>query len=252
MARSPAVGTIELVDGDLRHALTVLRLAPGDRLIGLDGVGGAWPLIVSKRQARALEFEVAGDPEHQARPGAPGAALPWIEVAVAFPRTAPSEEMLGRLTQLGVAAITPLSAARAQRPASSELGGRHERWVRILREACKQSGRSWLPVLRSAEEPAALARRSLGALLVLDPRAEHGVSTWVDDHRDESVWTWTAERPLVVAVGPEGGFEDRELEQLVAAGAERVRLGPHILRIETAAEVALAVLAERLVTRPRS
>ena len=82
----------------------------GDALIGLDGVGGAWPLVVSRAEPRAFEVELDGQPEREPAPGEEGAPLPWIEVCVPFPRGERAEAMVDRLVQLGTAAIRPLSA----------------------------------------------------------------------------------------------------------------------------------------------
>lgn len=251
LARAPSDGRAQLCDDEEHHASAVLRLAAGDRLIGLDGAGGAWPLAVHRRHAKGLDLEVAGEPERESRPGEPGALLPWIELAVALPRGAAAEEMLDRLTQLGAAALTPLLAERGQRAAPASDSSRRRRWLRIAREACKQSGRLWLPALNEAQESAELCRRSVGALVVLDPLAAGGISEWVD-RQAPTRGRWTTALPLVVAVGPEGGFTPSEAADLAAAGAEAVRIGPHVLRIETAAEASLAILAERLFTRSRN
>ncbi len=246
----PANRGAMLCADDLRHATQVLRLSTGDRLFGLDGAGSEWPLAVVGRSARALELEVAGDARREARPGSPGAALPWIEIAVASPRGAAADEMLDRLTQLGAAAITPLRAERAQRPSSSD-GARRDRSARIAREACKQSGRLWLPELREPLSPAELVDRERAALVVLDPLAARGLSSWIDAN-DRAMRSANEAAPIVIAIGPEGGFTDAESAAFATAGAAAVRIGPHVLRIETAAEAALAILVERAFTRSRS
>lgn len=255
LERTPADGRAELCADDLRHATTVLRLGAGDRALGLDGAGGEWPLAVragSGRGARSFELEVTGEPRREARPGEDGAPLPWIEIAVALPRGSAAEEMLDRLTQLGAAAITPVSTERGQRPIPAAEGTRHARWLRITREACKQSGRLWLPVLGESRTPAELASRPPSALVVLDPAATVGLSSWIEGAGAAALRDATASRPLVVAIGPEGGFTPEESAMFASAGAHAVRIGPHVLRIETAAEASLAILAERAFTRSRS
>jgi 16S rRNA (uracil1498-N3)-methyltransferase len=251
---APVGGRAELCADDMRHATQVLRLGAGDRALGLDGAGAEWPLQVREsagRGARALELEVTGEPRREPRPGEALAPLPWIEIAVALPRGAAAEEMLDRLTQLGAAAITPLTTDRGQRAPVTE-GSRHARWLRITREACKQSGRLWLPALGEARTPAALTRRPQAALLVLDPLAAGGLSDWIDGASGAALREATENRPLVVAIGPEGGFSPEESATFAAAGAESVRVGPHVLRIETAAEASLAILSERAFRRFRS
>ncbi len=254
LERTPVDGRAELCADDLQHATRVLRLGAGDRALGLDGAGAEWPLTVrasAGRGARELELEVTGEPRREPRPGEALSALPWIEIAVALPRGAAAEEMLDRLTQLGAAAITPLATDRGQRPPVTE-GTRHVRWLRITREACKQSGRLWLPALGEARTIAELTHRQLAALLVLDPIANDGLSDWIEGASGAALREATAGRPLVVAIGPEGGFTPQESAAFAAAGAEAVCVGPHVLRIETAAEASLAILSERAFRRFRS
>jgi len=231
--RPPSDGRAELIEEDARHAQRVLRLGVGDRLVGLDGRGGIWPAEVSAVARDRVEVLVGPGGRIDPAPGAPGAALPWIEIAVAWPKPGKLEEMLDRLTQLGAAAIARLPSERAGPHAQDPSGARRARLERVLREACKQSGRSWLPVL--ADEPAG----GEAELVLLDPDAGCTLPAWIArvEHG------WTAARPLRVLVGPEGGFTAAERAQWIARGAEPLALGPHVLRVETAAEAAMATIA---------
>jgi 16S rRNA (uracil1498-N3)-methyltransferase len=222
--------------------LRVLRLKTGDRLVGLDGRGGSWPLAVASVGRRELKLAAAGEARHDPRPGEKGAALPWIEVCVPWPKGGRVEEMLDRLTQLGAAAIAPLACARAGPHSGVLPAGRRERLERVLREACKQSGRTWLPVLRD-EDP---TRKTTGKIdgVLLDPAGDRTLPEWI---RGRAV-----DRPLLVLVGPEGGFTAEERADFLRRGAEAVRLGPHVLRVETAAEAAMAVLGAALLNASRS
>jgi 16S rRNA (uracil1498-N3)-methyltransferase len=244
--RSPD-GHAALQAGEAQHALRVLRLQVGDRLTALDGKGGSWPARVAAVGRNDVEVEFEGEGRIDPPAGAPGSPLPWVEIAVAWPKQGRVEDMLDRLTQLGAAAIAQLSCDRAG-PHSGELTGvRRERCERVLREACKQSGRTWLPVLREGPSP------KPADILLLDPGASLGLSTWVAEVRArESDRRWTEERPLCVLVGPEGGFTSTEGESWVSRGALPMRLGPNVLRLETAAEAAMAILAAGFFTPPRS
>ena len=166
---------------------------------------------------------------------------------MAWPKQGRVEDMLDRLTQLGASAIAQLPCERAG-PYSGELNGpRRERCERVLREACKQSGRTWLPLLREgpSSKPA--------DFLLLDPCSSVGLATWIGEIQARGeAWRWTEERPLCVLVGPEGGFTSAEREGWVARGALSVRIGPNVLRLETAAEAALAILAAGFFTPPRT
>jgi 16S rRNA (uracil1498-N3)-methyltransferase len=246
----PASGSPKLVEEDCAHARRVLRLAEGDRLIGLDGRGGRWPLVVRDASAGRFEVELAGPPERDPPPGAPGAPLPWIEIAVALPREKRTEELFDRLVQLGAAALAPLAAERAQGERRELSSGRLRRLERIAREACKQCGRTWLPEIHPAHalEPW-LALHARSAVAVLDPRAGGRISSWVSDLKAGlAPGSGTRERPIALLVGPEGGFTPEELARAKEAGAVPIRLGPFVLRIETAAEAALAGVVQALAT----
>ncbi len=242
LAEPPEGRPARLWEGEAEHALRVLRLRPGDLCEAIDGEGGRWRLRIVAAGAHGLGLEPLGPPAREPAPGEPDAPLPWIEVVVSWPRRARGEEMLGRLVQLGAGGVRPLLARR--RGPGECPAGPSERWWRIAREAAKQCGRSWLPELGERTSPIALAfeRRGL-PIALLDPRGGMAMDTWVRSLLPLPFGIGTRERPIVLAVGPEGGFDDEEREALLLAGATTVKLTPHVLRVETAAEAALAVTA---------
>lgn len=246
------VGTspIRLDPEDERHATRVLRLAAGDALVGLDGRGARWPLCV-RSAGKALELEAADEPEHEPAPGAEGSDCPWFELAVAWPRRNRVEDMLGRLVQLGAAAVVPLVATH--RGPEAVPDSPPERWWRVAREACKQSGRAWLPVLGGATTPAAHAEaRHDSPVALLDPRAGLSFDVWLRSIQPSPLGVGNSERPIVLVVGPEGGFDAAERAAWQERGATAVCLGPHVLRIETAAEAAMAVAVAVHARPPRA
>lgn len=236
LAEPPAGGTARLLEEEEQHALRVLRVAVGDEVSGLDGCGGAWRLVVRVAEKRRLELEVVEELPREPAPGEVGAPLSWIEVWAPLPKAGRAEELVDRLTQLGVARVAALVTERTA-PHAREAGGKRlEKLRRRAREACKQSGRRWLPEL---DAPCALeerlASRDEGARLAfLDPRGESGLARFLGE---------APTAPTILVLGPEGGFAPAEERLLVEAGAARVRLTPHVLRIETAAEAACAIAA---------
>ena len=234
----------ELLPEEQAHARRVLRLGPGDALVGLDGRGHRAPLRVRAVGGGRLEVERAGPVETDPEPGAPGAPLPWIELACALPREKRAEALVDQLTQLGLAALQPLDFERTQGPRRGLAKGRRRRLERAAREACKQSGQTRIPELADPlpfEEW--LARRAEdrppAPIVALDPGASDTVLAFTGGLGPD---TGTRARPIGVLVGPEGGLTDTERARLAASGAARARLGPHVLRIETAAVAALATL----------
>lgn len=231
-----------LLAEDVLHATRVLRVRAGDLLTGLDGRGGRHPLRVRAVRKAALELETAGPLERVPAPGEEGAALPWFEIAVAWPRRNRVEAMVGRLVQLGAAAIRPLAAR--QRGPEEPPDEAPARLLRVAREACKQAGRAWLPELGAPVTPAELAKsRPDSPIAVLDPDARFALDTWLRTLQPSPAGLGTRQRPIVLVIGPEGGLTHEETEALLVRGASPTWLGPHILRVETAAEAAMAVAA---------
>jgi 16S rRNA (uracil1498-N3)-methyltransferase len=235
----PERGRARLAQEDERHALRVLRMEPGDEFLAGDGRGRAWDVRVIRAERSGLELEVLGEPLVEAAPGEAGARGPRIELALALPRGGRSEVMLERLTQLGFAALRPLVSERVQGHSRELSAGRVERLERTLREACKQARRLWTPTLEASLGPAELAAAARsGGVVVLDPEAPHNLLDWARSYPDLG----SARRPILIVVGPQGGLTPEERASLRAAGAHEARLGPHVLRIETAAESACAIL----------
>jgi 16S rRNA (uracil1498-N3)-methyltransferase len=242
LARSPLEGEPELHEADREHALRVLRVAPGERILGLDGRGRAWELEVESVQRRGLKLRPRGSPRTEPPPGSPDAPLPWIEVACPLPKAGRAEVMLDRLTQLGLARLVPLRCERSEPQTRGASKGRSERLERAARESLKQCGRLWLPEIAHPEDLEGLLEKSCPRVL-LDPAAEASLSRVLCACGPRSAWTRAA--PLLLIAGPEGGFSPRESAALRASGALPARLAPHVLRIETAVEAALAVAVER-------
>lgn len=238
----PIPPTLELIPSDREHLLKVLRLGAGELILGLDGRGGTWPLRIAAADKRRLVLEPAGDPSFEPRPGDPGAPLPWIEVASALPKAGRAEDLLDRLTQIGVAAWTPLTFERSSPAARGAGSGRERRLLRAVGEACKQSRRGWIPQICGAAQLVDWIGDSAGPCLgVLTPGERRTPAVWLDEL---GAGPFPPERPIRLLVGPEGGLTPRESELLGAAGAVPIGLGPHIHRIETAAEAGLAGLVQ--------
>ncbi|MSR61100.1 MAG: 16S rRNA (uracil(1498)-N(3))-methyltransferase [Planctomycetes bacterium] len=237
-----ASGEPRLCGEDEQHALRVLRLGAGEPLIGLDGRGGRFPMRVRGVEKRALTLEFDGEAEQVPEPGAAGSPLPWFELDIAWPRRTRVEDMLNRLVQLGAAAIRPLIAQqRGPEDVPEEVPARLSR---VAREACKQSGRAWLPVFEPPQTTDELLRsRTNPALSALDPRAGLPFDLWLRSLQPGPDTLGTRAQPIRIAIGPEGGWSGEERRAWMEAGASFTWLGPHVLRVETAAEAAMAVAA---------
>jgi 16S rRNA (uracil1498-N3)-methyltransferase len=199
------------------------------------------------------EIESLGPAEIEPRAGEAGAPLAWIEVALALPRGGRAEDVVDGLTQLGATAISAISSEHVRPESRSLPASRAERLRRAALEACKQCGRLWPPRLDPVLPLAAwLARDPSGDTLVLSPPAESALSSWLETHGRAGDTRWSEASPLRLLVGPEGGFSESEQDLLRASGAVAVRVGPHTLRIETAALAAMSIAAEHCIKSYRS
>jgi len=155
------------------------------------------------------------------------------------------EWAIEKATELGVIAIAPVIARRTEKHLAQSAAKRVERWRRIAHEAAQQSRRSDVPVI---QDPLALTERvretSNSTRIVL---AEQERSTTLRTALQEAITAAGAEMPtLEIAIGPEGGWAPEEEALFDASGWRAASLGPRILRAETAAIAALAVVASLL------
>lgn len=220
-ASLPAPGaTFELAPEEARHATAARRLVVGDELAVFDGVGGYG-------RARICELPRRGPPRLEllaAEIQPPPARRVWL--ASALPKGDRQAAMLDMATQLGMTDFVPLVCARS---VAAPGEGARVRWRRIVLEACKQSRRYYLPSLHSPSTPAQLPSQIAAPLLVAHPGGK-------------SVTPLIFAGDIGVAIGPEGGFTDAEVTGLLAGGARKIGLGDGVLRIETAAIAALALM----------
>jgi 16S rRNA (uracil1498-N3)-methyltransferase len=241
LAATPESGEAQLEPADEQHLLRVLRARPGERIAGLDGSGTAWPLVVESVDKHGVSVRLDGEARHEAEAGAAGARVPWIELAIAWPRPQVGEDMLDGLVQLGCARVTALVSGRSQEWSRDWTPARRERLERVVREACKQSRRLWRIELGGPLELESwLSERASGAesgtCAVLEPRAERLLAPSVREQRER--------RPdvrLSLVVGPEGGWSAEERAALAARGLPELALAGHVLRTELAAQTAAAI-----------
>lgn len=193
----------------LHHLAKVRRLRDGDALSVTDG-RGAW---------RAGRFRGRAEVEPDGPVVEVQAPEPEVTVAFALTKSDKPDLVVQKLTELGVDRIVPFRADRSVvRWDEARAARQHERLVAIARSACEQSHRCWLPTVEPVTDVADLVAR--GAVRL-----------------DRGPVAVSLDRP-VVAVGPEGGWSEPER----AALPDTAGLGPHVLRAETAAITAGALL----------
>lgn len=251
-----AVGeTVRLPEGAAHHAGKVLRLEIGAAVVLFDGRGGEYAgecvemtkglVAVQLSRFSAVDRE---SPLH-------------LTLVQGISRGERMDYTLQKAVELGVAAVTPVFTSRCMVALAGERRTkREEHWRGVIRAACEQSGRTRIPQLAAAVD--------LTQFLSLSPRdrgEQHSQDRMIGGVKHENEGgpvedPGTGTRltlspgaalrlseapihsPVTLAVGPEGGFAPDELRLLHEANYLPVRLGPRILRTETAALVALSIL----------
>ena len=205
------------------HYLTrVLRLGKGDRFIALNGQDSAWLVeLTGPDEAQLIEATGCHEPPERA-----------LTLFCALPKQG-FDEVVRQCTELGVDRIVPLLSERTLlRPAPQKL----ERWRRIMAEAAEQSERLRLPELAEPQD----WKTALGDAQSLPLK---GVC-WARSQApllNQWLLLQDPQEPLGLAVGPEGGWSDREVQQAIEADWQPLRLGRQVLRAVTAAPTAIAL-----------
>jgi 16S rRNA (uracil1498-N3)-methyltransferase len=155
------------------------------------------------------------------------------------------EWAIEKATELGVAAVAPVIARRTEKHLALAATKRVERWRRIAHEAAQQSRRSDVPVIQDPVKLSDHVKKASNAKRIV--LAEQERSATLRGALAEAIAAAGAEMPdLELAIGPEGGWASEEEALFDANGWQAVSLGPRILRAETAAIAALAVVASML------
>lgn len=213
-----------------RHLGRVLRARPGDPVTLFDGAGGEVEARVL-RVGRAETELALGARRASVVPIAP------ITLLTAIPRGALMDFLVQKTAELGVSRLIPIVTARSVARPDAEAG-RRTRWEKIAREAARQCGRADVPAVEAPLPlAAALAAPDLPARRLALFEGEQGRSL-------RSELSGGPATATALLVGPEGGFAAAEIEAARGVGFVPVGLGRRILRVETAAIVAVALVAD--------
>lgn len=220
--------TVTLTADEARHLREVLRLKPGDEVSVFDGAGKEFRARVAQARREFAELDV----DEEIAPARPESPL-QIELAVALLKGEKFDLVVQKATELGVTKIVPLTTKHADIKLrdESDASKRVARWQRIALEAAKQCGRGIVPEVT--------APNSFKSVLK-DP-----CLLFSEKNGSSLTEVLSVGEAVTAIIGSEGGWSDEELEQARTAGAQIVTLGGRILRAETAAITAAALLQHR-------
>jgi len=226
IAQAAIGATVELPEAAAHHATRVLRLATGDALTLFDGSGGEYAatLVHVDKRGAAVRVE-AFRPIDRESPLA-------VTLAQGIAANDAMDYAIRKATELGVTSIQPLVTARsAPLPPGERADRRLAHWRGVAIAACEQSGRNRVPEVWPAQVVTPWLDAWTGSGIVFAPDADRSLAALAQPPA-----------PLALLIGPEGGFDKRELRAARARDFHPVRFGPRVLRTETAAAAALAVL----------
>jgi 16S rRNA (uracil1498-N3)-methyltransferase len=212
-------GPVVLQGPEAHHLAAVCRVRPGDHVCLFNGDGREYPAEVQSVARRSVMLQVVAAQTPDRETGF------RLEVAAPLPKGDRAQFLVEKLTELGATTFAPLhTQRRVIHPREAHL----EKLARYVIEASKQCGRNTLLRVEPPADWAAYCRRGdLPDVKILA-------------HPGGGEASWRTGQDMAVAVGPEGGLTEAEVDQARAAGWRLVSLGPRTLRIETAALVLAA------------
>lgn len=219
-----------ITGSDVHHIKDVLRLNVGDQLELLDGTGKIYSAKISKIKKDKIVCQILSSGAREVEPGLK------VTLAQCLPKARKMDLIIQKCTELGVHQIVPTLSER-----SIARGEKLTRWRKIAREAAEQSGRSVIPEIFSLS--------SFEDVIKMNGQFDLKLIPWELEKENTLKNTLATGRPadrktgrLLVLVGPEGGFSQKEIESARSAGFIPISLGPRILRAETAGMAILSMI----------
>jgi len=214
-----------------QHVARVLRMRAGEKLVLFDGLGGEYLASIESVQGDKVQLSVLGHEAIEREAPVPVTLIQGVS------RGERMDWTIQKATELGVHRIVPVTSLRSMVKLKADRAQRRrEHWQQVAISACEQCGRNRVPEIGApASLEDGLAQVEAFALkLTLRANAAKCIAQLPDSAPE-----------ACIAIGPEGGFDDREYQLLEQAGFQGLRLGPRILRPETAGLAAMAALLSR-------
>ncbi len=239
-------GEITLSGKDFHYLCRVRRLKGGDSVPAMLADGRRFVLVLTEKGTNTCRARVEPEPEESRENQSRPEEIAPIELYQAVPKGRVFDDVVRRCVEAGVTRIVPVytefTVGGAARD-TAERQRREERLQRVARSAAEQCGAVRLPEIAQAIElsqiPSFDSNTEAAFFLHQEPLAEWSLHRYLE----------ASIRKVVLAVGPEGGFSQRELRLLEHKGFRPVYLGPQVLRTENAAFFAVAAIRVLLLER---
>jgi 16S rRNA (uracil1498-N3)-methyltransferase len=222
----------DAADDLARYLGTILRMRTGDPLVVFNGTGWEYEAVLRQTEP-GLVLEIG------ARRAVPADRIE-ITLCQAIPKMDKLEAVIRHATELGAGRILPFFAERSvPRWPAEKSPLKRARWQKISVEACRQCGRADIPEIGEITSFAGMLKKARpeGLNLILwEEESRQGIRAVLRDP------AYAETRDFLLVIGPEGGFTRKEVDQARAAGFLSVSLGKRVLRVDTAAVAAMAIL----------
>jgi 16S rRNA (uracil1498-N3)-methyltransferase len=235
------IGGVVYFPMEITHQIKhVLRLEPGQVITVLDNLGSEYEVKLKQIDAPSANGDIISQRLAVSEPGV------YLALYLGLTQREKYEWMLQKCTEVGACSFTPVVTRRSL---VQDLGGvkkKYDRWERILCEAAEQSGRGLIPELHPPVNfNEAVLEASRTSALILLPWEEEHLTNLIQAFR--GIDLSNIKKPRIACfIGPEGGFDAEEVDFACKSGAVLVTLGPRILRMETAAVVATALILHEM------
>ena len=223
-----ASGDTVILSGDeARHIKTVLRMRPGEEVLLINGSGTEYLSIITGISGDTVELIITGRRRSTADPSV------HVTLFQCLPKQGKMETIIQKCVELGVYSVVPTSSERCVVKLDGNVEEKLARWNKVSVEAAKQCGRASFPEIAAPVELSSIDFSEYDLIL-----------TAYENEKDRTLKRVLKEKNYVqniaIVIGPEGGFDPKEVDALKEKGAVMISLGRRILRTETAGMAMLA------------
>lgn len=229
-------GFIEIFSDEAKHILNVMRMEIGDKLTICDGQSNDYLCRICETGKNCLKAKIEETTKSESEPKTK------ITLYQGLPKSDKMELIIQKCVEIGVCRIVPVITERAV--VKIEKGAKEdkktERWQKIAESAAKQSGRGIIPAVERPmkfKDAIEEAVKNGEAIIPYENEKDRGLKEFVKNSKAENIG---------IFIGPEGGFDTKEIEFAVENGVMSVTLGKRILRTETAGIVTSAIVLYEL------
>jgi len=225
--------TIQLSTATARHAIQVLRLAVGSKLIVFNGNGHDYHASIKSIKKSKVDINI------YTNTAICNESAFRIELGIALIKNDRLDLTIQKATELGVTSITPVNSEYSNITINhNKQDKKHQHWQGVIQHACEQCGRASLPNMNPITRVEDfISAQSKLTTLVLNPLSDTAMQSLPNEIE--------ATKAIRLLIGPEGGFSEKERQMFENKNIVQAKLGPRILRAETAAISAITLLQHK-------